>query len=230
MVHLKRVMVLSIFKIPLIVGILSIGGIVNVKAQTSPASPVVAPDFFYPGVIGFAEKVLNKQKSENKVDTRWGEKDIANPDPRVEWLRDGQVQRLVEDKNDTIAMQKAEWEALNDQRGVWANECCRLVSVQDTASRINAWGVVDGTVLNVVRIKKMIYLNFGTDWKTDFTVMVPMAIARKHDLYQLKGNRIIVRGWVRQQSGPAIIITTLDQIQLWPTGKTLLTETSSHIP
>ncbi len=218
MVHVKRLMSLSIFKISLLIGLLGIGGVVGVMAQTSPASPIAAPSFFYPGVIRFSENVLHEQTSGKKVNTRWGEKNIPTPDPRIEWLRAGQAQRLVEDKRDTIAMQKAEWDALIHQRGVWANECCRLLSKNDIGSRINAWGVVDGTVINVVRIKKMIYLNFGADWKTDFTLMVPAAIARKHDLAQLQGKRIIVRGWVRQQNGPAITITTLDQIQTWPTG------------
>jgi hypothetical protein len=62
-------------------------------------------------------------------------------------------------------------------------------------------------VTSVADVRGRVYLNFGADYKTDFTV----AIAKKNvkrfaelDLLNLTGARVRARGWVEMINGPMI--------------------------
>ena len=79
--------------------------------------------------------------------------------------------------------------------------------------------MVAGRVVDAVRIKSRIYLNFGDDWRDDFTVTLD---ARARSLFEqsgrdpltLKGRTVRVRGWLRQRNGPMIEATHPEQIEV----------------
>ena len=76
-----------------------------------------------------------------------------------------------------------------------------------------------GLVKNTAKTKDRIYLNFGDDYRTDFTVSVekpdwPLFKAAKVDLAALKDKRIEVRGWLVARNGPMIEATHPEQIIL----------------
>ena len=57
--------------------------------------------------------------------------------------------------------------------------------------------------------KNKIYLNFGDNWRTDFTIMITPAIRKKmiaqgHDPLSLQGVKVRVRGWLENYNGPNI--------------------------
>jgi hypothetical protein len=63
------------------------------------------------------------------------------------------------------------------------------------------------------------YLNFGADWKQDFTVTLAPAVRRLfeaegHDPRAYEGRRIRVRGWLKSFNGPMIEATHPEQIEL----------------
>jgi len=78
---------------------------------------------------------------------------------------------------------------------------------------------IRGKVVDAARVKNMVYLNFGSNWRTDFTI----AIAA-HDLLEfrkagfepldLKGATIRTRGWVKRDFGPMIVVTDPKQIEI----------------
>ena len=62
------------------------------------------------------------------------------------------------------------------------------------------------------------YLNFGADWKTDFTIsLAPDAVRlfRKSgiDIAALEGQRIRIRGWLGVRNGPVIEATHPEQLE-----------------
>ena len=63
------------------------------------------------------------------------------------------------------------------------------------------------------------YLNFGPDWRSDFTVSAASAARRLferdgHDLIALEGRIIRVRGWIKWWNGPMIELTHPEQIEV----------------
>jgi len=67
--------------------------------------------------------------------------------------------------------------------------------------------IVEGVVISTADVRGRIYLNFGSDYKTDFTI----AIAKKNvknfaalNPIELTGARLRVRGWVEMINGPMI--------------------------
>jgi endonuclease YncB( thermonuclease family) len=103
---------------------------------------------------------------------------------------------------------EAEQNAIDAARGLWAANSPHAIRSSDTITARDAGTmVVEGTVRSVSMINNVTYLNFGVDWKTDFTVALPravrMALTREGiDVLQLQGKFIRVRGWVRSYNGP----------------------------
>lgn len=109
----------------------------------------------------------------------------------------------------------AEMYALEDdarakKRGLWADDSPhRLYRADEDLGTLNRFAVVEGVVHKVSTVNNVTYLNFGHDWKTDFTIGIPAAtrqiMARQGmDVFRLQGQRLRVRGWVRAYNGPYI--------------------------
>ena len=69
---------------------------------------------------------------------------------------------------------------------------------------------VSGLVLDTKRVKNMVYLHFGENWRNDFTIAIAAHDLRAFrradfDPLALKGKVIRVRGWVKHDFGPMIV-------------------------
>lgn len=85
--------------------------------------------------------------------------------------------------------------------------------------RRNHLAIVRGTVRSVARTASGVYLNFGDDWKSDFTVSIAKdAVKREPEfaatLDALKGRTVEARGWIERRNGPMIALTHSSQIDL----------------
>jgi len=74
-------------------------------------------------------------------------------------------------------------------------------------------------VLDAATVKGRTYLNFGADWREDFTVSIDkraMKLFKKSgfDLLALKNKRIRVRGWLKKFNGPMIEASHPEQIEV----------------
>jgi endonuclease YncB( thermonuclease family) len=104
-------------------------------------------------------------------------------------------------------------------RGLWGHPAYRVLADADAAAHIGAFHIVEGRVLDVQRVRGVTYLNFGPDWRTDFTVLVarealPQFRSANMPLAALKDQRVRVRGWLRQFNGPLIDATHPEQIEV----------------
>lgn len=109
--------------------------------------------------------------------------------------------------------------ARQEKRGLWA---ARAYGVQAAGNKIEpgAFALVEGVVLSIGESKGRTFLNFGEDYRTDFTVMVnaedgaaftgPLALAG------LAKRRVRVRGYVSDRGGPLMRVDHPAQIELLP--------------
>lgn len=99
--------------------------------------------------------------------------------------------------------------------GLWAKP-----QIQPAATvRPNGFRIVEGTVAEAARRRGRLYLNFGADWRTDFTVAIASGDLKRFkaaglDPAALAGRRIRVRGWVEDYNGPFLDADHPEQIEL----------------
>lgn len=110
---------------------------------------------------------------------------------------------------DLPALYGLETEARDRNRGLWASSyyAVRKPDPDPLAQYVDSLQIVEGIVTSTADVRGRIYLNFGADYKTDFTI----AIAKKNvkrftsiDPLSLTGARLRVRGWVEMINGPMI--------------------------
>lgn len=114
---------------------------------------------------------------------------------------------------------QAERSARTARRGLWNDpDYAGLPADKPYAIAYGRYSFVQGKVLKAERIKDKVYLNFGPDWHTDFTVAIAahdLHLFRKQDIDPLdyEGKTIRVRGWVKRSFGPMITVTHPAQIE-----------------
>jgi len=110
---------------------------------------------------------------------------------------------------DMAALYAFETDARDRARGLWANPfyAVRNPDPDPLAQYVDSLQIVEGVVTSTADVRGRIYLNFGADYKTDFTI----AIAKKNvkrfaalNPVGLTGARVRVRGWVEMINGPMI--------------------------
>lgn len=98
--------------------------------------------------------------------------------------------------------------------GLWAETIYAVRSADDVAALLRLTGtfqVVEGTVVAVSNVRGATYVNFGEDWRQDFTAMMRAPgkrAGREPDpaLAALQGRKARVRGWIERRGGPMIEI------------------------
>ena len=111
----------------------------------------------------------------------------------------------------TDVLLKAESVAREAGRGLWQSShyAVRTPAPNILAQDVDSFQIVEGLVISTAQVRGQTYLNFGSDYRTDFTV----SIARKYrksfeqagfDLLALEGARVRVRGWVELYNGPVM--------------------------
>lgn len=115
-------------------------------------------------------------------------------------------------------MYALEREARAAQRGIWGHAYYAVRTVGQAAAYIDTFQLVEGRVLAVAQVKGRTYLNFGPDWRTDFTVAISARAAKTFreagiDLAAMKDKQVRVRGWLKRENGPMIEATHPEQIE-----------------
>lgn len=112
-----------------------------------------------------------------------------------------------------------EAEARNAKRGLWAFSEYKLISADDAYPAISDYALVEGMPRRAAKYGSRFYLNFGEDFKSDFTATATSARQRKWaksgiDLTEYEGRKIRVRGWVEAINGPSIDLQHPLQIEI----------------
>ncbi len=105
-----------------------------------------------------------------------------------------------------------ERKAQQQNLGIWAHPLYQPIPSTNIARLQKVRGShvrVTGRVKNVTKRSSTTYLNFGTNWRTDFTVSIPRTVLRTYpnwskSLQKLESKTIEVQGWIRSRNGPLI--------------------------
>jgi micrococcal nuclease len=116
-------------------------------------------------------------------------------------------------------MLRVEDEARRARRGLWGDPAYRVRTPEDVGAVLDSFQVVEGRVLAVAIRRRAGYLNFGADYRTDFTLSLSREALRlmrqaNLDPMALQGIRVRARGWLRSFNGPLIEITHPEQIEV----------------
>ena len=114
---------------------------------------------------------------------------------------------------------KLEEEARAEKLGLWAFDQYKVLTPDEAESKINSFQIIEGTVTSSARQSSNIYINFGADWRTDFTITIKPSDARGFykgnlDPLSLNGKKIRVRGWVNSYNGPTIEIDHPERLEI----------------
>ena len=118
-------------------------------------------------------------------------------------------------RQDTAALYRAEAEARNAKRGIWQTNVTngfydiRKPDPDPLAQYVDSVQIVEGIIIKTADVRGTVYLNFGSDYKTDFTIAVPKKSRKAfknagYDPLALTGARVRVRGYVELYGGPII--------------------------
>ncbi len=101
--------------------------------------------------------------------------------------------------------------------GIWSHPFYAIRSPDELGGLIGTFQIVEGSVQEAADARGTIYLNFGEDWRTDFTVAIDRRARSRFtdpDPIDLEGKHIRVRGWIRSRNGPLIQVTHPEQIEI----------------
>lgn len=112
--------------------------------------------------------------------------------------------------------------ARSARRGLWSSAIYRPKPAHLVAllmSKRSRFEIVEGVVATVSRTKSGVYLNFGSDWKSDFTARIAKDVLSANpdlnrSLAGIEGKTIAVRGWIERRNGPMIDIRDPAQFEL----------------
>ncbi len=110
--------------------------------------------------------------------------------------------------------------ARDAQAGLWGNAAYatrRTLRPRALLRFRNTYQIVEGRLVHVVSTKSRTYLNFGEDWRTDFTAGIAAKLMRAHPAWAktlagLEGRNVEVRGWIEYRNGPFIELEDPSQI------------------
>jgi len=94
-------------------------------------------------------------------------------------------------------------------RDLYLHETPQAENALEEDMSVDRFAIVQGRIVDVAEIKGTTYLNFGGNWRTDFTVRLDKKVTKifrafGFDLPHLKGKEIRIRGWVFSRNGPMI--------------------------
>ena len=117
------------------------------------------------------------------------------------------------------ALLKREAAARIVRRGIWANAFYRVRKPDELGADIGTFQLVEAKVAAVKSTRDRTYVNFGADYRTDFTVAIAARDGKRLakqgiDPAAWTGKTVRVRGWLSLLNGPEIELTHAEQLEL----------------
>jgi endonuclease YncB( thermonuclease family) len=128
------------------------------------------------------------------------------------------VETFADNRARAAEMLALEDAARKEGRGLWRDRRFRVLTPGEAERAGDGFHLVEGRVERVTERRGRFYLDFGADWRSDFTVAVasgdrPRFRALGLDPAGLEGARLRVRGWMHRLNGPMIDATHPEQIE-----------------
>ena len=131
------------------------------------------------------------------------------------------VYSFADNRGSILELLAAEKIARSENRGLWAKPAYTLRSAEPEGlmTDLGTFQIVEDVVRNTARVRGRVFLNFGEDYRTDFTATIAPedmdvfeAGGFDHGAYENK--KIRVRGWLTSFNGPSMELDHPEQIEL----------------
>ncbi len=137
-----------------------------------------------------------------------------------EMIRRGlaRVASAADNRQGVAEMLAREDRARQARRGIWRDRFYAVRAADDAGRYAGSFQIVEGTAVDTAMVEGQLFINFGGDWRTAFSLRLPPDALRLFraegvDAAALKGARLRVRGWVRGSERPIIDVTHPEQIE-----------------
>ena len=129
------------------------------------------------------------------------------------------VHSLVDDRAGVAEMLVIERRARAARLGIWSQPRYRVRAASEADAGLRSFQLVEGRVKAAAVVRGRGYLNFGDDWREDFTVSIGPRDRRRFEtagiaIEDYEGRLVRVRGWVDSFNGPMIEATHPEQIEV----------------
>ena len=129
------------------------------------------------------------------------------------------VHSLVDDRAAVAAMLAIESRARAGRLGIWSEPLYRVLAATEADTGLHSFQIVEGRVRAAAVVRGRGYLNFGADWREDFTVSIAPRDRRRFEaagiaVEDYEGRLVRVRGWVKSFNGPMIEATHPEQVEV----------------
>lgn len=130
-------------------------------------------------------------------------------------------------------MLNLEDQARTQKVGLWAMEEYNVLTPTSTFKHIGSYQIIEGQVISVSMRRNKLYLNFGNNWKQDFTVRLNPNRYQDFEKNGLpprrwSGKSIRIRGWLESYNGPFLDIDHPERIEALFDGKAQATPSSAE--
>lgn len=122
-----------------------------------------------------------------------------------------QVNTLQRNPEMALQMYKIERKARAAKVGIWESGTYKVLTPDEANDHLKSFQIVEGMVESVATKNNRIYINFGKNWRNDFTVSIKSGDKRAFNKVSANpmnwgGKTIRVRGWLDDYNGPYIQI------------------------
>lgn len=147
-------------------------------------------------------------------------------DRRERWIQGelislgmARVYSFHDNRTRTSELLTLEIKARAARRGIWNHAFYRILKSDETPGFIGTFQLVEGRVMTAAVVRGRGYLNFGENWRTDFTISISPRSRRSFKRAGLKiksyeGRKLRVRGWLKSFNGPMIDASHPEQIEV----------------
>jgi micrococcal nuclease len=128
------------------------------------------------------------------------------------------VASAADNRVGVVEMLAREERARRARRGIWRDRFYAVRAADEAGRYAGSFQIVEGEVVDMARVEGQLFVNFGDDWRTAFSVRLPPEVVRLFraegiDAAALKGTRLRVRGWIRGSERPIIDVSHPEQIE-----------------
>jgi hypothetical protein len=118
-------------------------------------------------------------------------------------------------------MLKAEETARKETAGLWKETAFSVLTPETVSTAMNNWAVVEGKIIKTGASNNIVFLNFGDDWRKDFTIGIEGEVRRqlaKNNVapIEIAGKHVRVHGWVEDYNGPYIKLSNAVWLEVLP--------------
>ena len=112
------------------------------------------------------------------------------------------------------------WGASDDNKERGNKEGYRILSPEMAGEYLHSYQIIEGKIASISSVRNVIYLNFGANWREDFTVSIPANLRQdvqnflRSDPLQWQGKYLRVHGWIEDYNGPYVKIDHPERLEL----------------